>query len=92
LFGGNEMFHWCFTHWCAGVLQRDKIHGMQQDLEHNALKNHQEFMGEIYVAITASSCRTSPARRRSSGCETPRRAYTKLVKHEGAKVLLKYVR
>jgi hypothetical protein len=91
LFGGNEMFHWCFTHWCAGVLQRDKIHGMQQDLEHNALKNHQEFMGEIYVAITAFLLQNVTSPPPELWMRNPK-AYTKLIKHEGAKVLLKYVR
>jgi hypothetical protein len=53
VFGGNEMFHSCFTSWCAGILQRQKIYEVQQDLENNALQNQAGFMNEIYVAITA---------------------------------------
>jgi hypothetical protein len=91
LFGGNEMFHHCFTHWCAGVLQRDKIHGIQQDLEHNALSNHQEFMSEIYVAITAFLLQNVTNPPPELWISDPKK-YTKRVEHEGAKVLLKYVR
>ena len=53
MFGGNEMFYSCFTRWAANTLGREKIYEIQQDLEHNALQNQQEFMNEIWVGITA---------------------------------------
>jgi hypothetical protein len=91
MFGGNEMFHSCLTHWCARVLGREKIREVQQDLEHNALKNHQEFMSEIYVAITAYLLQNVTNPPPELWMSDPK-AYTRQVKHEGAKVLLKYIR
>jgi hypothetical protein len=90
MFGGNEMFYKCFTHWCASVLGREKIYEEQQDLENNALKLQQNFMNEIYLAITQFLLTNVTKPPPELWLSDPK-AYTEQVNHEGAKVLLNYV-
>ena len=86
------MFHHCFTHWCASVLTRHKIYEIQGDLEHNALSNQEEFMSEIYVAVTAFLLQNVVTNPPPELWMKDPRAYIKRVKHAGAKVILKYIR
>ena len=85
------MFHHCFTSWCASILTRHKIYSPQSDLEHNSLSNQQEFMSEIYVAVTAFLLKNVTSPSPDLWMKNPR-LYTKRVKHAGAKVMLKYIR
>jgi hypothetical protein len=91
MFGGNEMFHCTFTCWCAKELGREKIREVQQDLENNALRAHQEFMSEIYVGATAYILQNVTNPPPELWISDPA-AYIARVQHQGAKVVLEYIR
>ena len=91
MFGGNEMFHSCFTAWCAKFLLREKIRSPQGNLENNALKNHQEFMSEIYVGVTTYLLQNVSNPPPELWISDPA-AYISRVQHKGAKVILEYIR
>jgi hypothetical protein len=91
LYGCCEMFFPSFTCWCARTLGREKIREMQQDLENNSLKNHQEFMNEIYVGATAYILQNVTNPPPELWMSNPDE-YIARVQHQGAKVVLEYIR
>jgi hypothetical protein len=91
LFGTCEMFYSTFTCSCARLLCREKIREMQQDLENNSLKNHQEFMNEIYVGATAYILQNVTNPPPELWISDPDE-YIARVQHQGAKVVLEYIR